>query len=110
MMWLSFIRKNVYAAWRGAKTRLNVGVISFYAAQVSEIQSRLAHKYEKSHNFTVKVKSVDGFQGGEEDVIILTTVRSNRRKNIGFISSSQRINVALTRARYVIFHVCFGNI
>ncbi|KAE8648072.1 hypothetical protein Csa_018863 [Cucumis sativus] len=99
------IIEKLYKAWRGAKTRLNVGVISFYAAQVSEIQSRLAHKYEKSHNFTVKVKSVDGFQGGEEDVIILTTVRSNRRKNIGFISSSQRINVALTRARHCLWIV-----
>lgn len=110
MMWVSFIWKNIYAAWRSAKTRLSIGVISFYAAQVSAIQGRLGQKYEKSDKFTVKVKSVDGFQGGEEDVIILSTVRSNRRKNIGFISNSQRINVALTRARYVILHVCFRSI
>ncbi|XP_023515693.1 uncharacterized protein LOC111779783 isoform X1 [Cucurbita pepo subsp. pepo] len=99
------IIEKLYKAWRKAKTRLNVGVISFYAAQVSAIQSRLGHKYEKSGNFTVKVKSVDDFQGGEEDVIILTTVRSNRRSNIGFISNSQRINVALTRARHCLWIV-----
>ena len=110
MMWVSFIWKNIYAAWRSVKTRLSIGVISFYAAQVTAIQGRLGQKYEKRDGFTVKVKSVDGFQGGEEDVIILSTVRSNRRKKIGFISNSQRINVALTRARYVILYVCFCNI
>lgn len=99
------IIEKLYKAWRSAKTRLSIGVISFYAAQVSAIQGRLGQKYEKSDKFTVKVKSVDGFQGGEEDVIILSTVRSNRRKNIGFISNSQRINVALTRARHCLWIV-----
>jgi len=75
-------------------------VISPYAAQVSSIQHKLGRKYEKKEGFTIKVKSVDGFQGGEEDVIIISTVRSNRGNNIGFLSSSQRTNVALTRARY----------
>ncbi|TYK30457.1 uncharacterized protein E5676_scaffold349G00820 [Cucumis melo var. makuwa] len=99
------IIEKLYRAWRSVKTRLSIGVISFYAAQVSAIQGRLGQKYEKSKGFTVKVKSVDGFQGGEEDVIILSTVRSNRRKNIGFISNSQRINVALTRARHCLWIV-----
>lgn len=42
---------------------------------------------------------MDGFQGGEEDIIIISTVRSNRDGIIGFLSNSQRTNVALTRAR-----------
>ncbi|XP_031742058.1 uncharacterized protein LOC101214394 isoform X2 [Cucumis sativus] len=99
------IIEKLYKAWRSVKTRLSIGVISFYAAQVTAIQGRLGQKYEKRDGFTVKVKSVDGFQGGEEDVIILSTVRSNRRKKIGFISNSQRINVALTRARHCLWIV-----
>lgn len=53
------------------------------------------------HNdFSVKVSTVDGFQGGEEDVIIISTVRYNNMGSVGFISNFQRTNVALTRARY----------
>jgi len=51
----------------------------------------------------VKVSTVDGFQGGEEDVIIISTVRYNNMGFVGFISNFQRTNVALTRARYDMF-------
>jgi superfamily I DNA and/or RNA helicase len=66
------------------------------------MQEKLAHKYEKLDGFSVKVKSIDGFQGGEEDIIIVSTVRSNSNGSIGFISSPQRTNVSVTRARYAI--------
>lgn len=64
------------------------------------IKDRIGRKYDNLNGFSIKVKSIDGFQGGEEDVIILSTVRSNRSGSIGFMSSLQRTNVALTRARY----------
>ena len=88
-------------AWVGtdSKKNLNIGVISPYAAQVVAIQERLGRKYDDLDGFTVKVKSVDGFQGGEEDLIIISTVRSNTHASIGFTSNLQRTNVALTRAR-----------
>ena len=88
-------------AWVGtdSKQNLNIGVISPYAAQVVAIQERLGQKYDDLDGFTVKVKSVDGFQGGEEDLIIISTVRSNTHASIGFTSNLQRTNVALTRAR-----------
>lgn len=81
---------------------LSVGVISPYAAQVVTIQDKLGQKYEKLDGFSVKVKSIDGFQGGEEDIIIISTVRSNSSGSIGFMSSPRRTNVALTRARYAV--------
>ncbi|KAJ9540921.1 hypothetical protein OSB04_027427 [Centaurea solstitialis] len=83
------------------KRRLSVGCISPYKAQVTAIQEKLGDKYKGSENvFTVNVRSVDGFQGSEEDVIIISTVRCNGSGSVGFLSNHQRTNVALTRARY----------
>ncbi|KAK2635965.1 hypothetical protein Ddye_030757 [Dipteronia dyeriana] len=89
----------LYKAWIGSNKMLSIGVVSPYSAQVLAIKNRLEDKYESSDGFAVKVKSVDGFQGGEEDIIIISTVRSNAGGSIGFLSNPQRVNVALTRAR-----------
>ena len=48
---------------------------------------------------SISVRSIDGFQGGEEDVIIISTVRCNKTGEIGFLKNRQRTNVAITRAR-----------
>ncbi|GLT57704.1 hypothetical protein SLA2020_306570 [Shorea laevis] len=84
------------------KQKLSVGVISPYKAQVHEIEKKLGKKYAESvdSDFSISVRSVDGFQGGEEDVIIISTVRSNGNGSVGFLSNRQRANVALTRARH----------
>ncbi|KAI7748576.1 hypothetical protein M8C21_000115, partial [Ambrosia artemisiifolia] len=97
------IVQNLYKAWENSKKKVTIGVVSPYAAQVVSIQEKLAKKYEKLDGFSVKVKTVDGFQGGEEDIIILSTVRSNSHGNVGFLSSPQRTNVALTRARHCLW-------
>nr|KAJ0190303.1 hypothetical protein LSAT_V11C800402640 [Lactuca sativa] len=97
------IVQSLYKACYESKKKLSIGVVSPYAAQVVSIQEKLAHKYEKVDGFSVKVKSIDGFQGGEEDIIILSTVRSNTRGSVGFIDSPQRTNVALTRARHCLW-------
>jgi senataxin len=72
--------------------------VSPYNAQVRAIQEKLGKTYSNTR-FSVKVKSVDGFQGAEEDVIIISTVRSNGAGSVGFLSNLQRTNVALTRAK-----------
>ncbi|XP_042981758.1 uncharacterized protein LOC122311308 isoform X5 [Carya illinoinensis] len=94
---------NLYKAWVRSRQKLSIGVISPYAAQVAAIQDKLGRKYVNIDGFTVKVKSVDGFQGGEEDIIIISTVRCNRYGSIGFLSNPQRTNVALTRARHCLW-------
>lgn len=91
------------AAWISSKQKFSIGVVSPYTAQVVAIRKKIGSKYENKHGFTVKVKSIDGFQGGEEDIIIISTVRCNTGGSIGFISKPQRINVALTRARYYFY-------
>lgn len=81
--------------------KVKVGIISPYKAQVSAIEKKVEKYRTGAHgsNFAVRVSSVDGFQGGEEDVIIISTVRCNGNGAVGFLSNPQRANVALTRAR-----------
>ncbi|KAL3635030.1 hypothetical protein CASFOL_022084 [Castilleja foliolosa] len=95
--------QKLFKAWNGSNEKLSIGLISPYAAQVAAIRHRLQQKYENRKGFIVNVKSVDGFQGGEEDIIIISTVRSNKRGSIGFLASPQRTNVALTRARHCLW-------
>ncbi|XP_074273009.1 uncharacterized protein LOC141596682 [Silene latifolia] len=97
------ILQNLYKMWRHSTERLAIGVVSPYAAQVVAIEDLIGRRYDKLDNFVVKVKSVDGFQGGEEDIIILSTVRANNAGKVGFISDCQRTNVALTRARHCLW-------
>lgn len=87
------------AAWRKRDQGISIGVVSPYSSQVAAIKDRLGKKYDTSDNFHVRVKSIDGFQGEEDDITILSTVRSNERGNVGFLADIQRTNVALTRAR-----------
>ncbi|XP_042469677.1 uncharacterized protein LOC122052288 isoform X2 [Zingiber officinale] len=81
----------------------SVGIICPYSAQVASVEEQVRKKLSSSSNLLVKVSTVDGFQGSEEDVIILSTVRSNANGSIGFVSNPNRTNVALTRARYCLW-------
>ncbi|KAI3794404.1 hypothetical protein L1987_37035 [Smallanthus sonchifolius] len=81
------------------KQPVSVGCISPYKAQVNAIQENIGMKYTSYETyFTVNVRSVDGFQGSEEDVILISTVRCNGKGSVGFLANHQRTNVALTRA------------
>ncbi|CAJ1970808.1 unnamed protein product [Sphenostylis stenocarpa] len=86
------------------RKKVSIGIISPYNAQVYEIQEKIKKYDSPSYpDFSVTVRSVDGFQGGEEDIIIISTVRSNGSGNVGFLTNTQRANVALTRARYCLW-------
>ncbi|XP_057430060.1 uncharacterized protein LOC130723122 [Lotus japonicus] len=107
---VSEIVLNLFKESASRKQTVSVGVISPYKAQVDAIQDALRKRIggDVGNNFSVKVSTVDGFQGGEEDVIILSTVRYNTMGYVGFISNAQRTNVALTRARYCLWVVGNG--
>lgn len=80
--------------------RIDVGIISPYRAQV-QLLRRLIRKREffKPYRHLITVNTVDGFQGQERDVIVLSLVRSNDEGQIGFLRDLRRMNVAITRAR-----------
>ncbi|OAO94937.1 hypothetical protein AXX17_AT5G34000 [Arabidopsis thaliana] len=102
---VSEIISNLFKVSRERKMKMSVGVITPYKGQVRAIQERIRDKYSSLSGelFTVNVRSVDGFQGGEEDIIIISTVRSNSNGKVGFLSNRQRANVALTRARHCLW-------
>lgn len=95
------ILRNLQRACSKAAKKITVGVISPYTAQVVAIQEKMRRM--KFEPLAVKINSVDGFQGGEEDIIILSTVRSNSAGLVGFLSNRQRTNVSLTRARHCLW-------
>ena len=76
----------------------SIGIIAPYAQQVRYIRTALEEE-EALHEFDMEVNSIDGFQGQEKDVIYLSLVRSNDMGQIGFLSDTRRLNVALTRAK-----------
>ena len=80
--------------------RIDVGIISPYRAQVQYLR-RLLMKREffKPFRRLISVNTVDGFQGQERDVIVISMVRSNEDGQIGFLRDLRRMNVAITRAR-----------
>ena len=80
--------------------RIDVGIISPYRAQV-QLLRQLLRKNESLKPFrrSISVNTVDGFQGQERDIIVISLVRSNDDGQIGFLRDLRRMNVAITRAR-----------
>ncbi|MDQ2993655.1 MAG: AAA domain-containing protein [Pseudomonadota bacterium] len=84
------------------KSDVHIGIISFYAGQVALIRQKLQAK-----NLKPRINSVDGFQGDENDIIIISFVRSNANNTVGFLRDFRRLNVAITRGRHAV--IMFGN-
>jgi len=73
----------------------SIAVLSPYAAQVHLLSQHIRTMYDMS----IEVGTVDGMQGREKDVVILSLVRSNDEQQVGFLHDSRRLNVAMTRAK-----------
>jgi len=78
-----------------------IAVITPYNLQVETVRLNLVGKYPG-----VEVRTVDGYQGREKEVVILSLVRSNPSREVGFLSERRRLNVAVTRARRQVVVVC----
>ena len=77
----------------------DIGIITPYAAQVSLLISKLRGE-ENLQN--VEIATVDGFQGREKRVVIISMVRSNEQGEVGFLSDKRRLNVSITRAKQLL--------
>ena len=85
---------------RFLEERIDVGLISPYKAQVQFLRQLLKKDaFFKPYRPLITVNTVDGFQGQERDVILISLVRANEEGQIGFLNDLRRMNVAITRAR-----------
>ena len=80
--------------------RIDFGLISPYKAQVKYLRSKIKKSAVlKPIKQQLSINTIDGFQGQERDVVMISLVRSNDDGRIGFLSDLRRMNVAITRAR-----------
>lgn len=96
----SFIKQSVELSDR---VELKIGIITPYQGQKRYIQSKLGKQ-----EIEVEVNTIDGFQGQERDIIVISAVRafdefSGLASKVGFLNSKQRLNVAITRAKHSLF-------
>ena len=89
--------------------RIDVGIISPYRAQVQYLRRLIKQsEYFKPLRSLISVNTVDGFQGQERDIILISLVRDNDDGQIGFLRDLRRMNVAITRARMKL--IILGNV
>lgn len=80
--------------------RIDVGMSSPYKAQVQYLRRLVRNDaFFKPYRQAITINTVDGFQGQERDVILISLVRANEEGQIGFLNDLRRMNVAITRAR-----------
>jgi len=83
---------------------LTMAVIAMYAEQVERLRQALGRRRFKR---SVKIDTVDSFEGREEDIVVISLVRSNERGRIGFLRVPNRLNVAVSRAKRLV--ACIGD-
>ncbi|KYR02964.1 AN1-type zinc finger-containing protein [Tieghemostelium lacteum] len=99
---VTIVKRHIEKLTHSGVSQINIGIITPYNGQVKLLKSAIHKQYPQ-----VEIGTVDGFQGREKDVIIISMVRSNAPPHkIGFLSEDRRTNVAVTRARKHVAVVC----
>ncbi len=80
-----------------------VAVIAPYRESIQRLKRQIKVNDEKWGKLHIEIATVDSFQGRDRDIVILDSVRSNQKKNIGFVADAARLNVALSRAKELQF-------
>ncbi len=94
---------------RISEEHIDIGLISPYRAQVQYLRSLLRKNNAlKPYRQAITVNTIDGFQGQERDIIVISLVRANELGQIGFLRDLRRMNVAITRARMKL--IILGNV
>ncbi|HZR00109.1 MAG TPA: DEAD/DEAH box helicase family protein [Chloroflexota bacterium] len=89
---------------RAAPEDMDVGVIAAYAEQAAVLR-RMLRGEQRTPGRKLEIDTVDAFEGREKDIVVVSLVRSNKRREIGFLQLMQRINVALSRSRRLLIIV-----
>lgn len=89
------VERVVRALLAGGLVPAQIGVVTPYAGQVAVLSSSMAALVDAG----LEIDSVDGFQGREKELIVISAVRSNTAGEVGFLADARRLNVAITRAR-----------
>lgn len=103
---------SIYGSLRRDYSNINfdyrIGIVSMYRAQLVKLKEAFTTRYGRDILSRIDFNTVDGFQGQEKDIIILSCVRAGSNiSSIGFLSDARRVNVAITRSRcslYILGH------
>jgi hypothetical protein len=79
---------------------LSVMAISGYRAQVATMEQRINTAKPRLSDLDIQINTIDASQGREADIVVFSVVRSNKEGRLGFLESSPRVNVALSRGKY----------
>jgi ATP-dependent RNA/DNA helicase IGHMBP2 len=92
---INYLKKN-------SITNDQIGVITPYSAQVNFLRNLITFDEYRD----LEISTVDGFQGREKEIVILSLVRSNLKHEVGFLADNRRLNVAITRAKRMLVLIC----
>ncbi|KAG3179374.1 DNA-binding protein [Phytophthora cactorum] len=95
------VARHVCALLEAGLKEDEVAVITPYNKQVQTLKALLLESYPK-----LEIRSVDGFQGCEKEAVVMSLVRSNASRQVGFLADDRRMNVAITRAKRHVAVVC----
>mmetsp|Transcript_18961 Transcript_18961/g.45461 ORF Transcript_18961/g.45461 Transcript_18961/m.45461 type:complete len:406 (+) Transcript_18961:3-1220(+) len=105
------IARHLVEAYPRTISPLSIGIVTPYNGQVRHIRRLFASEFGDEMGSQFEVNSVDGFQGREKDIMILSCVRSDQGsqwRGIGFLKDERRVNVMLTRAKFSAFVLGHG--